>query len=332
MHDNDAVLSRAAERQARGEAFALVTVVRSEDSTSAKPGAKALVSADGVIDGWIGGGCAQPAVLKTVRQALADGQSRLIRIRPGDADAGAEGIIDFAMQCHSGGTLDIFIDPVRPQPVLLVLGGSPVVGHLLAMAGRLGFHRVLALPGARADDYPDADSVIDGFDLGNLSASFAVVATQGQGDEAALEAALNREVAWVAFVASARKAAQVRANLAERGQPPQRLDAIQAPAGVSIQASTPAEIALSVLAALVQARATLAAPVTLATAEVPRAAEVPAPAEAGDALDPICGMSVDIATALYHSDHQGQRYYFCCAGCQRRFEQEPQRYVEEASA
>src|SRR5574341_1612621 len=122
---SDSVLDKAAALRAAGKAFALVTVVRTEAPTSAKPGAKALVDAEGIVEGWIGGGCAQPAVVKTVKQALADGRPRLIRISPTKEGLVEEGIVAYGMSCHSGGTLEIFIDPVLPRPVLAVLGGSP---------------------------------------------------------------------------------------------------------------------------------------------------------------------------------------------------------------
>ena len=164
--NDDSLLTRAAALEDAGIPFALVTVVRTVSPTSARPGAKAIVCADGVIQGWIGGGCAQPAVIKSVKQALDDSQSRLIRISPGKTGPVEDGIIDFGMSCHSGGTLDIFIDPVLPQPILLIVGGSPTAQALAGLAPRVGFAVTVACHGADRETFPDATRLHDGFDLG----------------------------------------------------------------------------------------------------------------------------------------------------------------------
>jgi xanthine dehydrogenase accessory factor len=146
MLHTDAVLDKAQQLKMDGRDFVLATVVRAESPTSAKPGAKALVTADGELIGWVGGGCAQPAVLDTAKKALRDGQARLIRVSPNKGGGVEEGIIDFGMTCHSGGTLDIFIDPVISQPALLIIGASPVAQSLSALARHAGFGVHAAFP------------------------------------------------------------------------------------------------------------------------------------------------------------------------------------------
>jgi len=324
---SDTVLDRAQELKARGIPFVLATVVRAESPTSAKPGAKALVTGDGELIGWIGGGCAQPAVLDTARKALKDGQARLIRVSPNKGGAVEDGIIDFGMTCHSGGTLDIFIDPVIARPALLILGASPVAQTLGVLAQHAGFAVHAAFPGADAEMFPHAVQIIDGLDLAALHCgvpAFVVVATQGKRDEAGLEAALNSGAAYIAFVASGRKADRLKAYLKERGHAPARVDAILAPVGVEIGAVTPEEIAVSVLAALIQARRMQAMPAAAAACCGGEAA--------ASALDPVCGMSVEIAAAEFVSRHAGQSYYFCCAGCQHAFDKEPQKYLAAREA
>jgi xanthine dehydrogenase accessory factor len=332
--ETDAVLDKAAALKASGTPFALVTVVRAESPTSAKPGAKAVVTADGEIEGWIGGGCAQPVVIKVVKQVLQDGSARLIRISPERDELIAEGIMDFNMSCHSGGTLDIFIDPVVARPALWIIGASPAAQALSGLAHRLGFTVTAAFPGADQALFPEADRVLD--KLEGLAAAgapaFVVVATQGKRDEAGLEAALSTGAAYVAFVASERKAGKLKQYLKERGHDAARVDAIVAPAGVEIGAVTPEEIALSVLAEVVQMRrsgtvaAVPAMPMLKATALA--AGRGASTAQIAEAIDPICGMSVTVATAEHRSDFEGQTYYFCCAGCKHSFDKEPQRYVE----
>ncbi|HEX7156736.1 MAG TPA: XdhC family protein, partial [Burkholderiaceae bacterium] len=253
-------IATAARLQESGVAFALVTVVRAEAPASAHPGDKAVVTADGSIHGWVGGGCAQPVVEKTVRQALADGRARLVRISPsagGERDLGE--VLEFGMACHSGGTLELFVDPVLPHPQLLVLGDSPVAQALARLAPHVGFAATVAAYGARGADFPSARRVLDTDDPEHLVAqalrgAYVVVATQGRRDLQALRAALALDARLISFVASARKASVLKESLRAAGADRAAVDSIVAPAGYPIAASTPEEIALSILAALVAHR------------------------------------------------------------------------------
>ncbi len=286
--NTSAWITAAARLQAERQPFALVSVLRVQPPASARAGDKALVTAEGVIHGWIGGGCAQPAVIKTVRQALADGQPRTIRIAPTDttAERTLGDVLEFGMACHSGGTLELFIDPVLPPPHLMVLGHSPVARALTALAPRVGFSVSVVADGATAADFPDADQVLDTDDAPSVrdalpTPAFAVVATQGRRDLQALKAALGLRPARLWFVASARKAAVLKQSLIASGEDAQQVATIVAPAGEPIGAQTPEEIALSVLAAVVAARRapaaatadTVAAPLldTTLTAQEPAA-------------------------------------------------------------
>jgi xanthine dehydrogenase accessory factor len=337
MLESDTVLDKAVSLKSAGRPFALVTVVRCESPASAKPGAKAVVEPDGMIHGWVGGGCAQPAVIKVARQALADGRPRLIRISPERNEAVEAGMVAFGMTCHSGGTLDIFIDPVLARPALLIIGTSPAAQALCGLASRVGFAVTVAFPGANAELFPDAVHILDSLDLvdpASVAPAFVVVSTQGKRDEAGLEAALRTGCGYLAFIASERKAVKLRQYLRERGHDPARVQAIESPAGVDIGARTPEEIALSVLAAVVKARRTGATD-PAAAPEYGTAARAGEPAETGPgpeggavATDPVCGMSVAIGTAAHRSQHAGTTYYFCCAHCQHSFDKEPTRYLE----
>jgi xanthine dehydrogenase accessory factor len=334
----DSILERASELKARGIPFVLATVVRCESPTSAKPGAKAIVDERGEIFGWIGGGCAQPAVLATAKEALADGEPRLIRVSPTKGGEVEVGVIDFGMTCHSGGTLDIFLEPFGARPALLVIGGAPSAQALAGLAQRTGFDVTVAAPGASAEIFPEARQVIDGLDLSGLGAApaYVVVATQGKRDEPGLEAALAIGAPYIAFIASVRKADKLRTYLKERGHDPQRVDAIVAPAGIEIGAVTPEEIALSVLAGLVKLRRAGGPGEVLPAAVTPGPPQLkvqanPVQAE-GTAIDPVCGMSVEIATAEFRSEHQGHSYYFCCGGCQHSFDKAPEQFLSASGA
>jgi xanthine dehydrogenase accessory factor len=260
MNRNDWI-THAARLEAQDRAFALVTVLRAQAPTSAKAGDKALVTADGQIHGWIGGGCAQPAVLKTVRAALDDGIPRSIRIAPTDEtmERTLDDVLEFGMACHSGGTLELFVDPVLPAVLLTVIGDSPVARALTGLATRLGLRVALVAEQAHASDYPEASIVLSTDDAAQVQAKLAtsslvVVATQGRRDLQGLKAALALKPQTLWFVASARKASVLRTSLIAAGEDPSRVAAIVAPAGQAIGAHTPEEIALSVLSAVVAVR------------------------------------------------------------------------------
>jgi xanthine dehydrogenase accessory factor len=254
-------ITHAARLQSADQAFALVTVLSAQAPTSGKAGDKAVVTPDGHIHGWIGGGCAQPAVIKTVRRALLDGQPRKIRISPSDESAERDlgDVLEFGMTCHSGGTLELFIDPVMPSATLTVVGDSPVARALAGLAPRVGLRVAVVAHGALRQDFPDAHTVLSNDDPGSLSAdltssAFVVVATQGRRDLQGLKVALALQPQGLWFVASAKKAQVLLSNLVASGEDPAAVARIVAPAGESIGAQTPEEIALSVLTSVVAAR------------------------------------------------------------------------------
>ena len=267
MNNADTVFDAARRLQQAGTPYALVSVIKALAPASARPGDKAVVTADGDLHGWVGGGCAQPAVLRTVRQALADGRARLIRIAPTEdgfeRDLGD--VLEFGMACHSGGTLELFVDPVLPRAQLVVIGASPVAESLTQLAPRVGFAVTLVAHDADAAAYPDAQQVICGDDVAAVTSQIAagawvVVATQGRRDVQALRLALALNARQVSFVSSARKAQVLKASLVAAGADADAVAAIVAPAGLSVAATTPQEIALSVLAAVVSHRRGAVAP------------------------------------------------------------------------
>lgn len=336
MLDEDAILEKAAQMKSQGMPFVMATVVRCESPTSAKPGAKAIVLPDGDIQGWIGGGCAQPAVIKMSKLALEDGQSRLIRISPNKDAPEEEGVIDFGMTCHSGGTLDIFIDPVVSQPVMMIIGASPAAQALSGLASRAGFSVTAVFPEANEAMFPDAKTIISSLDVSKLKvtgALYIVVATQGKRDEEGLEAALQTGASYIAFIASDKKAAKLKAYLYERGNDAEAIEKIISPAGVEIGAVTPEEIALSVLAGVIKdRRAGVDATLSLNDTAAGSCCGKPVESEAlVNSVDPICGMQVQIDSAEYKTEYKGVMYYFCCGGCLHKFESAPETYSVETA-
>jgi xanthine dehydrogenase accessory factor len=293
------LLVLAAELRQRGEPFAMATVVRCERPTAVKPGAKAIVHADGTLSGWIGGACAEPTVVREARAALRDGQPRLISLvgEGGPSPGRTEGVVPYPMTCHSGGTLEIYVEPFLPRPVLLLLGHGPVLDTLAALGRATQFDVRVVDVAALSPSAP----------LALTANSFVVVATHGTADEEALAQALASDVVYVSLVASRRRAAAVLERLKQRGIPPERLGTLKAPAGLDIGAVSPEEIAISIMAEIVQLR---------------RSAKMMAaePAAPSEAIDPICGMSVDVASARYRSATPTGTVYFCCAACKDQYD------------
>jgi xanthine dehydrogenase accessory factor len=259
------VLEQAALRQAKGQTFALATVVRTVSVTAAKAGAKALIGPDGSIEeGWIGGGCARAAVVKAARQCMADGQSRLVSIAPKDAlaelgaAAGEErgGVFYAKNSCPSQGTMDVFVEPVLPSPRLLILGASPVAVALARLAPSMGFAVTVAAAPEEHERFEIGVSRLVGVAAPAEAGenAFVVVSTQGAGDRAALKSAASMNARYRAFVGSRRKADTLRGELAKEGVSEEALAAIKAPAGLDISAISADEIALSILAEMVAAR------------------------------------------------------------------------------
>jgi xanthine dehydrogenase accessory factor len=321
---------------AKGEAlrrarrpFALATVVRRERPASAQPGDQALVTADGRLIGWIGGSCAEPVIIREARAALLRGCPVLVRLGPPEVRSGGlpEGVVGYPMTCHSGGILEVFVDPCLPEPQAVLVGDTPVAEALATMAQAAGFAVIVCGPEAGDGRFAAAKRVLQSLDPGLVTLdpwTFVVVATHGEDDMAALATALRSEAGYVALVASRKRASACLEDLGATGLSPEQLARLKAPAGLDIGAVTPAEIAVSILAEMVQQRRS---PVARAAAEVGIPPEPPVEATA---VDPVCGMTVEIGPATPSHSHQDQTYYFCCPACRGRFERDPQRFLATA--
>lgn len=265
MREQSDILDLISDFKSRGEPFALATVVRTVSVTAAKAGAKAVILGDGTItEGWIGGGCARGAVLKAAREALADGQSRLVSIQPDDqlsehqvkAGEVRDGVIYAENMCPSQGTMDVFVEPVLPRPNLSICGASPVAIALADIARRMGFFVTICAPAADHAGFASADRLIDGYAIAaeGSERGYVVIATQGRGDSIALKAAVQVPSRYLAFVGSRKKAAALKAELVESGTAAAQLENIHAPAGLDIGAITPDEIAFSIVAEMIEIR------------------------------------------------------------------------------
>jgi len=309
---DDELLELARELNGRGEPYALVTVVRAVAPTSAYLGAQAIVRPDGTLHGWIGGGCAKEVVIAAAQGAIARGEPKLVRIS-NDRLQPEDDVEQHTMACASNGTVELFIQPYSVRSALCVLGSTPAAAEARFLAERLRI---------RLADTPEEAPVV-------------LVATQGQGDEAALEAALRSGAGTVLMIASRRKAERLREIMRGRGIDETLLARLQAPAGPDAGAKTPGEIALvAIVGVLALLRGRAAAPPGTAHAVPGAGAPSALPATgAGDRfVNPVCGMAVSIADAVHVEHHEGLSYYFCCDGCWLEFRKEPHKYaaIEEA--
>jgi xanthine dehydrogenase accessory factor len=299
------LLALAAKLSAGGERFALITVVRREPPSSARVGDTALVTASGQYHGWAGGGCTRETVVREAQAAMADGEPRFISLSP-QADTARPGMVALQMTCDSGGTVEIYVEPVLPAPRLLLFGATPAVRCLSRIALAMGWQVDVAHPDAEPADFPGAHSVQKAFVPQSLpEGGHVLVATMGDDDVDVLRAVLASRPAYVGVIASRKRFEELKAHL---GLPEAALAGVAAPAGLDIGARTPEEIAVSVMAQIVEKRrkrGTEAAP--------------PAVSSPQKAIDPICGMSVTIAGARHTAEVQGVAYYFCCAGCRTKF-------------
>lgn len=310
-------LELLAEYAAAGTPCVLATVVGCEPPTSARPGDKAVVTADGHLHGWVGGSCSEPAVRRAALRALAEGTPRLLRLGGADGEP---------TTCPSGGALEVFVEPRLPRPLLLVFGASPAARTLVGLGALTGFRTCAVHPGARREDF-GADLVLSSLDLVPARPgpdTWAVVATMGHYDEDALEAVLAYPDVDVRLVASRRRAAAVREVLRGRDLDKATLDRVRAAAGKT-RARTQEEIALAALAEVAAERRRRA----------PGRADISVvAAEAGPtfATDPVCGMAVDVAESRYSITHDGATIQFCGAACRDRFLAEPARFSGAAAS
>jgi xanthine dehydrogenase accessory factor len=328
------VLERMGELARSGQPFALATVVWRQGPSSSKQGSRAIITSDGQLDGWIGGACAEPVVIREAKQVIADGNARLLLLgRPDQfGTAVPEGMTVVPISCQSEGALEVYIEAVLPVPHLVIVGSSPMAHTLAQLARSLDWLTDLVSPreftaAGAGQQWADERSMV-------------IVATQGHGDEDMIERAAALRPAYLGLVASRRRGEAVLGYLAERGVPQDQLDRVHAPAGLDLGRTTHEEMAVAILAELVQLRAAGALPTVLAhnPAPAPRgepdAAQSPGPDDGHrtglqllEAVDPVCGMTVTPDGAGLPAEYGGSTYYFCCAGCRRTFEESPDAYV-----
>ncbi len=313
------VLEQAAELVRRGEPFALATVVWRQGPSSSKKGSRAIITAGGELHGWIGGACAEPVVIREARRVIESGEARLLLLGSPEQFGGAvpEGMAVVPISCQSEGALEVYIEPVLPAPRLVVVGSSPMAQTLTKLAETLGWHADLIA----GEDFGAADAD---------QRSMVVVATQGHNDEEVLERAAAARPAYLGLVGSQKRGTAVLGYLADRGVPAEQLDHVHVPAGLDLGSTTHSEIAVAILAELVQLRAS--GSIVTGGAATPAASAASAASSASaasEAIDPVCGMTVTVGQGGgLPLEHGGTTYYFCSAGCRQAFVTDPAAYAQ----
>lgn len=257
-------------------------------------------------------------MIREALAALADGLPRLMVLGQADETGGPAraGVVSVPMACESEGAMEVYLEPTPAPTRLVVIGRTPAVDALAIMAATLGWRATVVDDRGSGTQHPGVENVVTTLDLSSVDAStFVVVATQGHYDEEALAAALATEAEYVGLVASRKRAASVMEYLRDQGVPEEALARVHAPAGLDLGSVDHQEMAVAVLAELVALRATRTGRPRLVVSQPETA------------IDPVCGMTVDVATARYHTEHDGRGYYFCAAGCLRSFESDPGRYL-----
>lgn len=306
------ILEKAGELADRGEKFALATVVWRQAPSSGHQGARAIITADGDIHGWIGGACAEPVVIREGQRVISEGEPQLLMLgEPEDFGHVPEGMVSVPMACQSEGALQIYIEPVLSTPRMLVVGRSPMATTLVELATVLGWRADLVGSSEFGPDQVQKNSIV-------------IVATQGHDDEDTLETAVQAGPAFIGLVASERRGESVLGYLADRGVPKERLEQVRVPVGLDLGHTSHTEIAVAVLAELVALKAEGAfAPST--PEEMPTSAPE-------TAIDLVCGMTVTADESSRPYEYQGTTYYFCAPGCRAAFQRDPENYIKETAS
>lgn len=322
----DKHIEQVQELKKKNEPFALAVVVRRDAPSSGQVGDQALIRKTGHLEGWIGGGCVSGIVLKEALDAIRSGKARLVRIGKHLIDSSIqEGVMEYRMTCQSEGTVEVFIEPVLPQPHMVVIGKSEIAKSLVKLGKAAGYRITGVAQDANLKTFEKVDELITHYDLSGVktsAASFIVIATQGENDEKALLEALKKEASYVGFVASRKKIAALRSYLLDAGVDAQTVEAIRSPAGIDINAKLPDEVAISILAEIIQVKNSLDVVVSF---NQPQAMEAPAPQFY---INPVCGIPVDMNHPKHIIEYKGEKVYFCCDGCKVKFEKDPEKYIQ----
>ena len=306
----------------QGEEFAVAQVIWREAPSSGKPGDKAIILKDGSLIGWIGGGCVKGIAVKEAQEAIRENRSRLVRIDP-DAENSEDGSHKtYRMTCHSGGTMELFIEPITPNPQLIIVGKSNIARALSKLAIATNLRVSVLSKDVHKGMFPGVNNIHDRVDFSKVNIdknTFILVATQGEDDEDSIRKALETSCNYVGFISSLRKSVKIKEYLVQTELSTNRINELKAPVGMDINAKLPEEIAISILAEIVQ----------LFRDPNRKAVQEPDTVINDDTyINPVCSTPVSKKDAKHVLEYGGHTVYFCCDGCKISFDTEPGKYIE----
>lgn len=328
----DQFLKNTEELKKKNEPFAIAQVVRREAPSSGKVGDKAVINKYGEIMGWVGGGCVKGILVKEAEDVLRTGKARLVKIGKSITPSKQEGVTEYKMTCQSEGTVEVFIEPVLPKPHLLVIGKSAIAKALTKMASFAGYRITGVAQDANLQTFEKVDELITQVNLSNAkttATTFIVVITQGEGDEKALTEALQKEYAYLGFVASRKKMDSIKEYLESSGFDKKKIETIVSPAGIDINAKQPEEVAISILAQIIQIRNSAVVPASFEKFETVKEDGGKAPVYY---INPVCGVPVDMNNPKHIVEYKSEKIYFCCDGCKVKFDADPEKYMKKTTA
>ena len=322
MHSK--ILDKMIDLRQRNIPFAHASIVRRKAPSSGKPGDHGLITADGKIHGWVGGGCTQGIVLKEALLSLQDGKPRYVTISKDQLIQSYSNTKVYNMTCQSGGHVEVYIEPMLPKPHIIIFGQSHIGMALSTLAKAMDYQVTVVMHRADPTVYPSADVIHETKQFSDFEKNkdaYVVVCSQGEGDVTALLKALAIESAYIGFVASRKKGQSVYTDLRQHGITFDQLKQIKTPAGIDIGGKLPEEVAISILAEIIQLFRTDAA---TTSAEAPALSALP---NDDFYLNPVCQIPIQKSTAKHILQHNGESVYFCCDGCKISFEKEPEKYI-----
>lgn len=320
---DDHIFEQLEDLKSQDRTAAVAVVVNRKAPTSGKPGDKALITEEGDVHGWIGGGCTKGIVIKEAIASLKDQKPRLVKIAPGaETQTDQQGVKTYSMMCQSEGSVDVYIEPMIPASKIFIFGRSHIAKALCEIGAAAGYEMMVISDLSEHEMFPKAKKfhALSDFDTNQLKpADFVVVCTQGEDDEKSLEAAVSSRANYVSFVSSRRKANSIYRTLKKQGTPIEDLAQVKTPAGLDLNAKSPQDVAISILAEIVQEK----------MAPGIDQGEEAAFKELNDDLymNPVCKIPVQKSTAKHVLEHNGEKVYFCCDGCKVSFEKEPEAYL-----
>ncbi|MGB5668683.1 MAG: XdhC family protein [Maribacter sp.] len=330
------------EHLAKGSNFAIAQVIDRIAPCSGKVGDKAIVLETGELIGWIGGGCVRGIVIKEAIEVIKSKRYRRVRISPEGGTTETANIKEYVMSCQSKGTLEVIIEPVIPQPELIVVGKSNIARKLVQLASAADFRVSVLATDADVQMFPTANHVSELVEFGafkNLVNTYIIVTTQGEDDELSVKKALQTSVKYVGFVASAKKSEDIKTYLKKEGIPHERIEQLRSPVGLDINAKLASEVAISILAEVIDhfrngnASETMPIHNHVHVSEIETTASTPAEDKFAEEyyINPVCQVPVSKKNPKHIIEYKGEKVYFCCDGCKVSFEKNPEQYFKKSS-